>query len=175
MFKKFSLLLALMLFCSITASAIIMIDSDTADAGYKLINESTTPTPSPSVSLEFTIDKNFFYIYNPEKTRYDMDVKTLFNERQDRVLIPLRFFAESLGYSVDWDYRTDGVTISSTSTTIYMQIGSAFLIRNSEIIEMDEPLQEQNDRTYLPLRFVGEAFGFNVAWDYIKQMATLSR
>ncbi|MCL2740438.1 MAG: copper amine oxidase N-terminal domain-containing protein [Oscillospiraceae bacterium] len=137
------------------------------------ISDSSLIPGHDSIKLEFTVNSSYFYIYNPKRTRYDMDVAAIFNERGDRVLIPVRFFAESLGYEVEWDGRTGGIIITSPYIRIDMQIGSNYLICDNEIVKMDEPLQIKNGRTYLPLRFVSEAFGFEVDWDYSRLLATI--
>ena len=147
------------------------------------------PTAAPKTykaKLEFPVNKNYFYlmsygagISDPLSIAYitrvktTMDVNTIFNDRMDRVLIPVRYFAESLGYNVNWDASSGTVSIIAVGTSVSMQIGSDYLIKNNEIIKMDEPLQVQNDRTYLPVRFVGEAFGFDVYWDAPPQRVLL--
>jgi len=156
--------------------------------------EITTPPPSPSptpnqsytLKLEFPVDQNYFYSESyktaatdpldenyTKRVETDMDVNTIFNDRNDRILIPVRYFAESLGYTVNWNESTRTVSIVSLGTSVSMQVGSDYLINNNNIIKMDEPLQIQNGRTYLPIRFVGEAFGFNVYWDTPSKTALL--
>jgi len=158
---------------------------DNTTIGYNqtvdLLNSATpvpaiSPSPSPTATtkLEFTVGKKYFYIYSPKKVKIDMDVQTVFDKNANRVLVPVRFFAEALGYNVTWDESTGEVTISSGNTIVSMQKDSEYLIKNDEIIKMDEPLQILNDRTYMPIRFVGEAFGYDVNWDAPSQTATLS-
>jgi len=165
-----------------SAETSVAFDS-TTQFDNKVIIVVDTATPAPTVSpspaaavssLEFTVGKKFFYTYSPKKTKHDMDVQTIFDESADRVLVPVRFFAETLGYNVAWDAASGGVTITSECTSVSMQKDSEYLIKNSAIIKMDEPLQIINDRTYMPIRFVGEAFGYNVSWDGASQTATLS-
>ena len=163
---------------------------DDTTIGYNktvdFINNSTPmPTPSPTptpigdsiISLEFTVGKNYFYMYplnSTKKTKCNMDVQTLFDASANRVLVPIRFFAQAAGYDVDWNEKNSQITLASSDTAVSMQVGSEYLIKDKEIIKMDEPLKIINARTYVPIRFIGEAFGYNVIWDGATQTATLS-
>ena len=59
-----------------------------------------------------------------------------------------------------------------------MTIGSKNLVRtvdgNVTNIAMDVAAFIEQDRTYIPLRFVGEALGFDVTWDNANRMAILT-
>ena len=48
---------------------------------------------------------------------------------------------------------------------VVMLTGDNKIVANGEMIEMDTTAMIINNRTYLPLRFVSEALGFNVFWE----------
>jgi uncharacterized repeat protein (TIGR02543 family) len=75
-----------------------------------------------------------------------------------RVLVPIRFIAEALGTSVNWNDDTREVTLSAPNGTAFsFAIGQA-------VVGMDVPAQIINDRTFVPLRFISEHFGATVHW-----------
>lgn len=89
----------------------------------------------------------------------------------NRVLIPVRFVAEYLGFDVGWDESTRTVTISGETPQgldqeIKLVIGERSVERRKEgNIQMDTVPIIENGRTMVPLRFVSEAMGMQVVWD----------
>jgi len=65
-------------------------------------------------------------------------------------------FSEYFGAQVTWEDQTKTVTVKQGSKTISLQIGNAI----AQIDGKDVFL-----RTYVPLRFIGEALGRYVDWD----------
>lgn len=82
----------------------------------------------------------------------------------DRTLVPLRAIAEASGVSVDWEETSQKVTLTSSSQTVILYIGKDTAYTNGTQITLDVPPKIINDRTMVPLRFVGESLGFNVRW-----------
>lgn len=87
----------------------------------------------------------------------------------DRTLVPIRAVAEKLGYEVSWVAETRTAVIASGETVLKVTIDSPEMIKetknNQEKIKLDVAATIINDRTYLPLRAIGEALGCNVDWD----------
>ncbi len=87
----------------------------------------------------------------------------------DRTLVPIRAVAEKLGYDVNWDGATRTAIISDDITTLKITIDKAVMEKitesKSEEVAIDVAAQIINDRTYLPLRAIGEALGASVDWD----------
>ncbi len=98
------------------------------------------------------------------------DEKVIFPDAQpfvdgaDRTQIPIRALGEMLGFTVGWNGETLTATLSNELTRITIKIGENTLDKNGDIIEMDTAAVVIDDRTYIPLRFVGEAFGYDVEW-----------
>lgn len=93
----------------------------------------------------------------------------------DRTMLPIRFIAEKLGAKVEWLGDTRTVMISADGIEISLVIGENFATVNGEKIELDSPSFVENDRTFLPLRFVSENLGANVLWNGKTQTVIITK
>lgn len=84
--------------------------------------------------------------------------------RNERTMLPIRFIVENLGGSVVWDMAEKKTVIVKDGNVIEIPIGQATAYVNGEEIELDSPAYIENDRTYLPLRFVAENLDAEVIW-----------
>lgn len=82
-----------------------------------------------------------------------------------RTLVPMRAFFESLGADVDWDGETRTVTGIRSGIEVKLQIGSTKANVNSQEKILDVPAKIISGRTFIPLRFVGEALGEKIEWE----------
>lgn len=82
----------------------------------------------------------------------------------NRVLVPVRFVSESLGAQVAWDGATRTVTVTKGADTVVLTIDRAAVTKNGGAFELDAPARIESSRTYVPLRFISEAFGAKVEW-----------
>lgn len=90
-----------------------------------------------------------------------------FIDDQDRTQIPIRALAEMLNCQVIWDQQTHGITIIDVDgTVVTIEIGDNKIFVDGKMVEMDTIAKIINNRAYLPLRFVSEALGLNVYWEY---------
>lgn len=83
---------------------------------------------------------------------------------QGRTLLPMRVLFQALGADVDWDQGTNTAIGFRDGIEICIPIGSSSPTVNSKATKIDVPAQLINGRTYIPLRFVGEALGDEVKW-----------
>ena len=93
----------------------------------------------------------------------------------DRTMLPIRFIAEKLGAKVEWLGDTSTVMISADGIEISLLIGENFATVNGEKIELDSPSFVENDRTFLPLRFVSENLGAKVLWNGKTQTVIITK
>lgn len=84
--------------------------------------------------------------------------------QHDRTLVPLRAIFEHLGAQVHWDGQTQTVTARRGATQIRLTIDSAAAYVNGQPVTLEQPALLRENRTFVPLRFVSEAFGANVQW-----------
>ena len=80
----------------------------------------------------------------------------------DRTYVPFRALGEALGAEVVWDNDARTVTYTLGKTEVVMTIGEKTYTVNGEEKTMDVAPEITSDRTYVPVRFVGEALGFKV-------------
>lgn len=81
-----------------------------------------------------------------------------------RVLVPLRAVLEGMGVDVKFDPATNLITATQLETVVQLRLESRDASVNGRPVVLDVPAQAVNGRTYIPLRFFGEAFGAEVKW-----------
>jgi len=85
--------------------------------------------------------------------------------KDGRTLAPIRAILEALGMTVSWDGATQTATAVKADITISVTINSNIAIVNGEQKTLDVPAEITNGRTFVPVRFFGEALGMTVDWD----------
>ena len=89
-------------------------------------------------------------------------------------LVPMRAIFEALDATVDYDCATQTVTGKKGNTTITLVLNNNVADKNGQKIQLDLPAKTVNDRTMVPLRFIGESFDCNVEWDGTTQTITIT-
>ncbi len=92
----------------------------------------------------------------------------------ERNFVPVRFVLEQFKYAVSW-YEDDQTIIfagpGNENNIFLMQIGNEKLIKqlNGEIttytMDVTPFLNEEENRSYVPVRALAEAMGYTVDWD----------
>lgn len=82
----------------------------------------------------------------------------------DRTLVPIRFIAESLGFTIDWSEETETATLTKDNDVIKLKIGESIMNVNGEEKQLDTAPIVYYDRTLIPLRAVSEAVDKKVDW-----------
>lgn len=81
-----------------------------------------------------------------------------------RVMVPIRFVAEHMGAAVNWNESAQQATIVLNSRQITLTIGQKTAYVNWQPYQLETAPVLRNGRTYVPVRFVGEALGANLYW-----------
>ncbi|MBN2558523.1 MAG: copper amine oxidase N-terminal domain-containing protein, partial [Clostridia bacterium] len=86
--------------------------------------------------------------------------------QNDRTLVPIRFVTEELGATVTWDGENRTVLVEKDSMSIFLRIGSYIVDYNhgEKYMLSDVAPMIINDRTYVPLRLISNAFGTGIDW-----------
>ncbi len=96
---------------------------------------------------------------------FDDEMGYPFIDEASRTQMPFRVILESYGATVTWDDASRTAKASKDGIVVEVPIGERYIIRNKEVIVIDTSSLIYNDRTYIPLRAVMEAFGCTVYWN----------
>ncbi|NPV90157.1 MAG: hypothetical protein HPY50_05220 [Firmicutes bacterium] len=96
-----------------------------------------------------------------------------------RVLVPVRFVAEALGATVEWNGASSSVFIKTpdAQNAPVVDSGASPAVRlfvNGRQIAADVPPQNIGGRILVPIRFVAEALGAEVNWDGPNNLVTIT-
>lgn len=80
-------------------------------------------------------------------------------------LVPMRGIFESLGATITWNSESKTVTGIKDNNEIKLIIGSTGALKNGDLVQLSQPAQIINGHTMVPLRFISESLGAEVAWD----------
>ncbi|MGI6206559.1 MAG: N-acetylmuramoyl-L-alanine amidase [Anaerovoracaceae bacterium] len=136
-------------------SRVLLLIVLTAAVVFALLGFSADAATVPSIYI------------NGEKIETDVDPYIV----NDRVLVPVATIVNDLGGTSSYDGSTGKVTLTYGDTVITLIIGSAEAYVNGEAVTLDvatrisQVADGSGGRTMVPLRFVGETFGFEVTWD----------
>ena len=126
--------------------------------------------PVQKTEVKLTIGSTTAYVNGQAKT---LDVAPVIEN--SRTLMPLRFIAEAMGATVEWDGATSTATLTEGETKVVITLGSTTAYVNGTAKTLDAPAESRNGRTLLPVRFIAESFGAQVAWDGSTSTATLTK
>ena len=99
---------------------------------------------------------------------------TLPQVREQRTMVPIRAVAEALGADVEWTAQSGQITMIRAGKTVVMVLGSTIAMVDGKAVKMDvAPYADQN-RTYIPVRYVSEFFGQTVSWDQEERRVDIS-
>lgn len=96
----------------------------------------------------------------------------------DRTYLPIRYVAEPLGATINWDASLQKVTFIFNGTTVEMIVNSNMAWVNG----VDTPIAADpavtplliSDRLQVPVAFVAYSLGCYVAWDMALQEITIT-
>ncbi|HEX3033389.1 MAG TPA: copper amine oxidase N-terminal domain-containing protein [Bacillota bacterium] len=109
-----------------------------------------------------TVQTNTIYIYVNGVPQFP-DVEP-YQDENYRTMVPVRTVAEALDSTLAWDSASGRVDITRKGSQLRLWIGKNIAEVNGREIKMDTQPVLKNNRTMVPLRFVGEAFGAEVVW-----------
>ncbi|SFS75968.1 copper amine oxidase N-terminal domain-containing protein [Paenibacillus sp. BC26] len=89
------------------------------------------------------------------------------NVDKGRTLVPIRALTDSLGASITWNQTSKTATINKWSETVHLTEGknTAYYMKanQSNKINLDVSVKIINNRVYVPLRFLSQFYGYQVA------------
>jgi hypothetical protein len=126
----------------------------------------------PAFAGQFQVESRTYWV---DGKPYPMDAAP-FTER-GRTYVPLRYLALALGVAekdIGWDAKSGTVTLKLGQTTVKLTVGKRTMYVNGKAEQMDVAPLVRGGRTYLPARWVAEAFGYEVKWEASSQKVILA-
>jgi hypothetical protein len=153
-----------------------------SDTGLRAIAYKAISSPDPPVFLDEYGVEHSENAYSELESGGDwprvvVEYKTIVPDqepllRSGRVLFPVRNLADALGYTTFWEAADKTVTVQDGERIIRMTAGETLATVNrfddgdlSETIAMDVAPAAENGRTFVPVRFLAEAFDLDVEWE----------
>lgn len=142
-----------------------------------IIGRLKLPSKYMSVSIiDIDTNKGLFEIDQPNQPIDNDKIKVYLNGMiqsydqppiliGNRTMVPLRGIFESLGATVKYDGETQIITATKGELKVILKINSKTVSINGKTKTLDVPAIIQNNRTLVPLRFIGETLGADVSWD----------
>lgn len=149
--------------------------------------KSTDPETNQNLSSKIilTIDsKEAKFIINGKETTRTLDAEAVI--RNGRTMIPMRFFAESIGVTVNYDRDTRVAIFEKDGKVAKVQIdGNEIELSDGRKIKMDSNVLNINDRILIPLTNIANVFdmtngdikdGINqdIEWDADSRTVTIN-
>lgn len=131
-----------------------------------LLNATTISTP-----LNGVVNVTVFEEYIQYDERYGYP----FVDSNNRTQVPFRITMEYFGATVNWIPETSTAIAELNGTTVRIPIGKPYIFVNDELVLNDTISIIKNDRTYLPIRAVLEAFGFDIDWNSYTQTVIVKK
>ena len=106
------------------------------------------------------------YLVNQTSIKIDASPVNL----NGRIMLPVKYIAEPLGATVNWNKDEQKVTITNDKVVLELWIGKNIAMVNGKSVMIDEknpdvkPVVIPPGRTMLPLRFIAEQLGCDVEW-----------
>lgn len=123
--------------------------------------ESKQPEKPKKPAEPKETNKNIEVYFKNKKVLFP-DIKPFI--KNDRVLIPIRFLSEDMGYEVEWDSKEQKVSIQNGTKKIALRINNRIVQVDNYSLQADSAPILYNNRTMVPLRLVLETFNSNVTW-----------
>lgn len=95
-------------------------------------------------------------------------------KENNSVLVPLRGIFESLQAQVDWNNQNQQITITKENKNISLKVGSKTAKVNDQSLSLTAAPKLVNGSTLVPLRFIGESLGAEVAWEEASQTVQIT-
>ncbi len=126
----------------------------------------------PAFAGQFQVGSRTYWV---DGKPYQMDAAPFI--ANNRTYVPVRYLALALGVAekeIGWDAKSRTVTLKLGDTTVKLTVGKKTLSVNGQARQMDVAPVIKGGRTYLPARWVAEAFGYKANWEASSQKVILA-
>lgn len=126
---------------------------------------SSKTTPRLKNAIVMMVDKYSAFVNNHATVIDSKNLRVKPVVVNDRTLVPVRFIAESLGGTVNYEAETEKIEISLNGNTVSMTVNSDVMAVNGKNVTLEVAPSVIHGRTLIPLRAVSESLGKKVFWD----------
>lgn len=98
-----------------------------------------------------------------------------FLDTNNRTMLPMRKPLEAIGAEVTYNPASKTVTAVKGGVTVQATIGESNLLVDGQTIPMDTTAVIVDGRTYIPLRAVFSAFGYDIQWHAVSNTAYIEK
>ena len=147
--------------------------SSEEDNVYAEETQNTVSDSSSQKVLSLRIDDPIMKV-NGTDTEIDPEGGTTPVIVSGRTLVPIRAIIENMGGTVEWNGEARESVLTYGEDVIRLTIDSQTAYLNDSASTLDTAPTIINGRTMLPIRFIAEAFGFDVDWDQEERTITIS-
>lgn len=121
--------------------------------------------PATPIKAQFKIGENFFSLNG---TQISMEAAPFL--KNGRTYVPVRYVVRAAGIpDENISFENGVVSIKSEKITAVLTPGSNTILLGGKSLQMDAPVLTMDGRTFVPLRWVCEAFNLRVMWDEKEQ------
>lgn len=85
--------------------------------------------------------------------------------KDNRTYVPVRKTCEALGLEIDWNSKTETMTLTREGVTIAHTMRSSVVYVNGKAVQFDTPSINDKNRILMPIRMIAESVGATVTWD----------
>ena len=134
------------------------------------LSDNIIPIKNKCGVIELTIGRNLVSTANNEdelltSAKQDIKLDVAPFIKNNRTFVPVRFVADALGASVEWDAETGTATLRSEENIIKLTTNTKDMYVNDKKIKMDTAPYIVNNRMLIPIRYIAENLNCDVKWD----------
>jgi basic membrane protein A len=130
----------------------------------------STATAATTTTLVLTVGK-INYTLNGKSVKGDQAPEI----KDSRTFVPIRLVSEAFGADVNYDAATKKVEVLLGATSFVFTVGQKAAKINGDAVLMDAAAYvTKAGRTLIPIRFVSEKSGLNVAWNGTARTVTVT-
>lgn len=141
-------------------------DSAIDDEYFTLIDLVDTEYIEETVenSIFFYINQNWFYDKGIKKNIDDNNFSVVPFIKNGCTLVPIRVISDALGAFVSYNNDSKTVIINDGKNKIQLTAGESIMFVNNSSVTLEQPAEIYENRIFIPVRAVSEAFNKNVVY-----------
>jgi hypothetical protein len=148
----------------------------TSDGGEQFVTIRFEITEAAPVRIELPVGSKTVLVGG---VKVALDAPAFIDAKIGRMFVPVRMISEAFGAQVTWNEAQQKVWLKLEATPqhpaalIVLHIGDRTAQVNGKAVLLEAAPRITGSRTFVPLRFVAEAFGADVSWNATTRTATI--